>query len=148
MNLHAEFTTNPAIAAWVADRIPPTPPDGFGEHIALAVWDGDEPVAGLIYHNWFRDCGTVELSGAAKPGRYWMTRPILNKIFEYPFRTSQMMFMRHRLDNPIRKMWLRFGGEEVIVRRMYGPNADGAIHTFTREEWWAHPIRAEQPELF
>jgi hypothetical protein len=34
----------------------------------------NELLAGLVFHNWDRGAGVIEISGAALPGRNWLTR--------------------------------------------------------------------------
>lgn len=134
--LQATITESPVLPAWVGRQMPkPVEGANFGPCVSLAITKDGRPVAGIVYHNWDREAETCEVSAAARPGVFWMTRPIICRVFDFPFRTCQMVWARHRLDSPIRRMWKRFGGKEVIVERMYGRETDGAIHTFTREEW-------------
>jgi hypothetical protein len=76
---------------------------------AIGVIDDGRLIAGLVYHNWDEKAGVIEMSGAALPGRYWMTRETLKRIYQYPFiqMGCQMVLMRCAEDNRCCERWQR-----------------------------------------
>lgn len=123
-----------AVAGWVAAHIPGCS-RGFGECRAIGVGNPDL-IAGLVYHNWCPEYGTIEISGAATDRR-WMTRPVIHGLLEYPFSFCQMVFSQTDTDNPARGIWLRLGADEYEIPRLRGPDRAGIILTLTREQWMA-----------
>lgn len=71
------------VAAWVAARIPHA--NRFEKYTALGVIaDNDAPVAGIVYHDYVPDYGTIQLSMAADSPK-WAQREIIRQILAYPF---------------------------------------------------------------
>ena len=103
----------------------------------MGVIDGDQLIAGMIYHNYSPENQTIELSGAAT-SRRWLTRPVFKAMFSYPFEEigCQMVVARHSQRNiALRRMWKSVGATEYIIPRLRGRNEAEAIATFTVEAW-------------
>ena len=123
------------VAAFVAARIKAA--RGFGDCAAVAWVDGDELVAGTVYHNWYPEHGTIELSSAAKHPR-WLTRKSLRQMFDYPFNQlgCQMVVLRVGEHNArMRNIARRFGFAETVIPRMRGRDEADCIYTLTVEQW-------------
>ena len=92
--------TNRAIEDWVTRIIWPGEPSRIGECTCMGVLDGARPIAGMVYHNYQPNEGTIELSGAAVDRR-WMTRPVIEALFSYPFDylDLQLVVTRNSADN-------------------------------------------------
>lgn len=110
---------------------------GFGPATAIGVSDGEKLVAGVIYHDWTPETGTIEISTAAV-NRKWLSRPVLRAIFDYPFNQigCQMVIARTLAENyHLRRMARVVGARECLIERLYGMDRDGVILTLTKEAW-------------
>jgi hypothetical protein len=92
-------------------------------------------IAGLVYHNWDPEAGTIEISGAALPGHFWLTRPTLARMYQYPFLqcNCQMVVQRTPADNE-RLLYIlaRYGYSFVTVPRLLGRDRDCVVCTLTQ----------------
>ena len=110
---------------------------GFGNCVAMGVVDGETLIAGMVFHNYSPECGTIELSGAAISKR-WLTRQIFNSMFGYAFDQigCQMLVARHSEHNTrLRRMWKAVGATEYLIPRLRGRDEAEAIATYTAEAW-------------
>ena len=128
------------IARFVAQRIPHCR-RGFGQNV-MAVGIIDEEgrlIAGIVYQNFDPDAGTIEISCAALPGKQWLTRETLKRMFRYPFFVCgcQMVVLRTPAENNEAFLYLltRFGFDLIPMPRMFGREHDGVICLLTREAW-------------
>jgi hypothetical protein len=73
------------IAKWVAERVPWAGRGDFGPMAALGVVSDTGLIAGVVYHDYQPDHGTIQLSmAAASP--MWARRENLRALLHYPFR--------------------------------------------------------------
>lgn len=73
------------VAGWVASRIPHVGAAGFGPCRAIAVMGADgRALAGLVYHEYNEQAGTVQLSMAAE-SPMWATRGTIRALLSVPF---------------------------------------------------------------
>lgn len=79
------FGHDAAIAAWVAERIPHVRGGDFGPCHAIGVANGNRLLAGLVYHEYIPDFGTIQLSMAAD-SPMWARRDTIAGLLHYPFR--------------------------------------------------------------
>ena len=131
---------NEAVAKLVAQLIPMCRDRGF-ERNAKAIGimdDGGHLIAGLVYHNYDPKAEVIEISGAALPGKYWLTRDTIRRMYEYPFLQvgCQMVFQRNSARDE-RLLWMlsRYDYTFIKVPRMLGRDHDGVICTLTYEDW-------------
>jgi hypothetical protein len=89
------------VAQFVAQLIPECRERGFPPSSkAIGVINDGRLIAGLVYHNWNKTAEVIEMSGAAIPGKYWLTRETLKRIYRYPFlqfgypATAVLIFLR------------------------------------------------------
>lgn len=136
--LHYVYGHDQIVADFVAKLIPHAH-RGFGNATAIGILDEEgRLIAGLVYHNWDPDAGTIEISGAALPRQKWLTRETIARMYQYPFLQIgvQMIVQRTPADD---KRLLRqlsvYGYEFVKHRRMFGRNRDGIICSLTYEDW-------------
>jgi RimJ/RimL family protein N-acetyltransferase len=127
------------VAEFVASLIPHCH-RGFGTACkAIGVIDGNGVlIAGFVYHNWDPDSEVIEMSGAALPGRYWLTRETLARMYQYPFHQCgcQMVVMRVLADNDrLLRILAAYNYTFYKVHRMWGRDTDGVLCTLTREAW-------------
>lgn len=80
--LHGE---DQLVARWVADRIDFVPTVDFGPCAALGVVKENRMLAGVVYHDWQPDLGTIQLSMAAD-SPLWARRAVIAGLLSYPFK--------------------------------------------------------------
>jgi RimJ/RimL family protein N-acetyltransferase len=130
------YGADEAVGAWVKARLPNMPrlPVPF---VAIGVVDGAQLVAGVLFHNYIPEFGSIEVSIAADTPR-WLSRNRVSLILGYPFRqlgcgrvSAAIMASNSR---SIRLcMGLGFK-REGLVRRGFGRD-DAVILGLLREEW-------------
>lgn len=99
------FGHDAVVSTWVARHIPHMAGD-FGPSSAIGVVDeSGNPMAGIVFHDYQPNYGTIQLSAAAESPR-WATRNVISAILGYPFR--QLMVHKvwtatqHKNDRAIR----------------------------------------------
>jgi len=129
------------VADFVAQLIPHCR-RGFGPNAkAIGIIDDGNLIAGLVYHNYDPEAEIIEISGAALPGKYWMTRRTIAQMYGYPFLQigCQMVVNRVRADDERQlSMLARYGYAFHKVHRMYGRDSDGVLCTLTYEDWMSN----------
>jgi RimJ/RimL family protein N-acetyltransferase len=132
------------VANFVAAMIPDIAARGFGACRAIGIVDDkDELVAGLVYHKLNPEAGTIEISGAALPGKFWATPQTLQLLHGYPFGQCgcQMVMMRVRASNERLLRQLKALGYIFIgVPRWFGRDDDGVLCLLTDEAWRSNKI--------
>ena len=127
------------VAQFVAQLIPSCRERGFGRCKTIGVLDGDGMlIAGLVYHNYDPDAQVIEISAAALPGKIWMTRETLKRMFQYPFLQCgcQMVIQRIAADDVRQQRQMAaFDYMLVKVPRMLGRDKDGVLGLLTYEAW-------------
>jgi RimJ/RimL family protein N-acetyltransferase len=126
------------IAAFVANQIPWCRERGFSNCKAIGVSDGTRIIAGLVYHHYNPDAGTIEVSGAAIPGSRWLTRKTLKIMYQYPFiqLNCQMVIMRISDRNePLMRLLAAKNFSFIRIPRLNGRDHDGIMCLLTREAW-------------
>lgn len=127
----------PCSPHWVAERIPGCD-RGFGECTAMGVERNGRLIAGVVYHSWCPEWGTIEMSGAAIDRR-WMTRSVIHRLLAYPFGFCRMVVLQMEPGSTAHRIWMRLGADEYRIPRLRGPETDGIIATLARETWVAGP---------
>jgi RimJ/RimL family protein N-acetyltransferase len=127
------------VSRFVASMIPQVGWRGFGNCKAIGVIDAEgRLIAGLVYNNWNPDAGTIDINGAALPGKLWLTRETIRHMFEYPFGQCgcQMVIMKVLADHErLLRQLAAYDFTFVAVPRLYGRDRDGVICTLTVEDW-------------
>lgn len=127
---------NEAIGRFVSELIWHKP-DAVRDFCSMAVIDGDQVIAGTLYHNWHPENGVIELTSAAI-SRRWLTRPVIRAMFDLPFERlgSQMVVLRVSEKN---KSMIRiaraFGFSEHFIPRLGGRDEGQFIFTYTDDQW-------------
>ena len=70
------------VATWVADKIPHV--TDFGPCEALGILRDEYIIAGVVYHDYQPNFGTIQLSMAAV-SPMWARREIIAQLLQYPF---------------------------------------------------------------
>lgn len=150
MALEAQFFSNShlpevnnAVADFVARRIWGRSGDCFGPRCTMSVVDNGNMVAGVVYHNYYPDQGTIEVSAAADTSR-WLTRRMLNAFISMPFEKLgvQAIIARHsEAATHLRRMWGRVGAVEYVIPRLRGKDQPAeCISVLTDDAWAASPF--------
>jgi hypothetical protein len=143
------YVYNPeaAIANFVAELVPHCH-RGFGSNIrTIGVVDHGQLIAGLVYHNYDPEAGIIEISGAALPGRLWLTRRTLAVMYEFPFELCdcQMVVQRTPADAiTLLGILAAYGYTLVTIKRLFGRERDGVVCTLTREDWLANKFNRKR----
>jgi RimJ/RimL family protein N-acetyltransferase len=106
---------------------------------AIAVLDGERLIAAVVYKNWDRESGVIEMMTAAVDRR-WLTRPVLRALFAYPFDQlgCQMCVLRiSECNAPMLRIAKAVGFKEFIIPRLRGRDEAEHILTLTDDDWRA-----------
>jgi hypothetical protein len=126
------------VAGFVAAMIPAAQDRGFGRCKAIGVVDGDQLIAGLVYHNWNPEAGVIEMSAAAIPGRQWLTRETIRQMYQYPFLQigcQMMLQLTPASDERLLRQLSALNYTFVRIPRLLGRDSDGVVCLLTREAW-------------
>lgn len=78
------IVSDPRISEWVGLNIPHVGGDNFGPCTGLGVVESARLIAGVVYHDYQKDFGTIQLSMAAI-SPMWARRETIRGLLEYPF---------------------------------------------------------------
>jgi RimJ/RimL family protein N-acetyltransferase len=127
------------VAEFVAALIPAVRERGFSKASkAIGIVDDGKLIAGLVYHNFDIGAGVIEMSGAALPGKYWLTSETLRRIYDYPFLEigCQMVLMRVEEKNTsLLRVLAAIGYGFILVPRLLGHDRNCVLCTLTFEDW-------------
>lgn len=107
------------------------------DYCSMGVFDHDKLVAGTLYHNWHPESGVVELTSASLSKR-WLTKPVVNAMFELPFSRlgCQMVVLRVSETNDNMVCIARsFGFDEYFIPRLGGRDKGEHVFTLTDDQW-------------
>lgn len=124
------------VADWVAARIPGCE-RGFNKCQGVGVLRGTELIAGVVFHNWSPESGTIEVSAAATSPK-WATRKNLTELFAYPFEGigCRLVIARTSEANKrVRKLWLAFGATEHILPDLRAEGVGECVLILTKDAW-------------
>src|SRR3546814_13585698 len=114
----------------------------------MGIFDGSLLVAGIIYHNYDKQHGVIEVSAGSSSKR-WMTKDILRQFLSMPFTLlgCQTIVARHAEDRrALRRMWCSVGAVEYLIPRLrgrYGPCE--VVSVLTDDAWLSYPFMREKP---
>lgn len=124
---------------------------GFGQvedYCSLGVFDGDDLIAGVLYHNYYPENGVIEFS-AASISKKWLTRPVLRAMFGVPFDifNCQMCVVRVSSENDVMLRIARsFGFSEYVIPRLRGRHENEHVFTLTDDQWQNHRVNKNGKE--
>lgn len=125
------------LAEWVSKIIWPRGNQGVGNCQAMAIIDGDELIAGVLFHNYDIDAQIIELTSASLSKR-WLTRAVLKEMFEYPFLRCgcQAVVLRVADSNvAMHRIAKAYGFEHYKIPRIRGRNEAENVFVLTVETW-------------
>ncbi len=108
-----------------------------GPYSSMGVVDGNDLIAAVVYHNFSRHRGIIELSAAATSPR-WLSRRVLEAMFGYPFRQlgCQLAVLRVSERNErMLRIALRFGFKGYLVPRLRGRDEGEVVLTLSDDDW-------------
>jgi RimJ/RimL family protein N-acetyltransferase len=112
---------------------------GFGKCTAIGIIDDDGAlIAGVVFHNWSPQNGTIELSAAALPGKRWLTRTTIRQMYEYAFDTcgcQMVISVVSERNERVLRQFAAGGYTFVRLSRHYGRDHDAIYCTLTEEDW-------------
>lgn len=138
--VHGPELTAP-LAAWAAERIGHVGAAGFGPCWAVGVMRGASLAAVVVFHDWQREEGTVQLSAAADSPR-WASREVVGAILGAVFGGA--------LGAPVRCIWtatpstneraIKFNlgigmTREAVLRERFAPKVHMIICSMMEREW-------------
>ena len=137
------YGQNEIVAPAVAQLIPHCR-RGWGPNImTIGVVEGGLMIAGIVYHNWDPDAGVIDISAAALPGQYWLTRETLKRMYQYPFLQCGCQMVMNKVpadDERQLRMMAAFNYSLIRIPRGLGRYKDGVLGLLTREDWEANKI--------
>jgi hypothetical protein len=120
----------------------------FGKCSALGVQDEDgRLIAGIVYHHWQPELGTVEMAFAALPGGKWLTRETLWRMYSYPFNElGCQMVMSWQYDGDERNLRQLAALNYAFYRipRFCGRDRNGVLCTLTDDAWRANKFNRDR----
>ena len=109
------------VADFVAQLIPHCH-RGFGPNIkAVGVVSEGNLIAGLIYHNWDPEAGSIEISAAALPGQNWLTRETIKRMYQFPFLQLGCQMVVQRVPGRRPAATLHAGGATITASSVAAP---------------------------
>ena len=128
-DLYAEIIRFIGTRVWGEDALAPG-------GTAAGIFRNQAMVAGVAFHNWQPDFGTVELSCAGSGN--WLTRGILSEVMGYAYGAlkAQAVIMTMAHDNmAARSLCSKMGSKEYIIPRLMGRDKSMVIGVITSESW-------------
>jgi len=140
------YDQDETISALVSKLIPGME-RGFGTCKTIGVVDEKGRfLAGMVFHGWNPDNGTISLSGAALSPK-WMSRAAFKRIGDFAFGECgcQMLMMQVPADNErLLGQLATIGFSLIAIPRFYGRDRNGVLATLTEEEWLASRFNVEK----
>lgn len=128
-----------ALCRYISQRIWGKPRD-FPLGTGLAVLDGGGLAAGLVYYDYDKDAGVIQISGAAETPR-WLTRPVLFEMFSYPFNQMECQAVVMRVDpddKRLERILTAYRFEKHEIPRLRGRDKNECLFILTDDAWKAN----------
>lgn len=137
---------------WFSHVDSPEMNGAIGEYVSGKVWGKSKPfflstgmgvfdkgnlIAGMMFHNYDRDAGVIEVSGAAETAR-WLTKPVLWEMFSYTFNqlNCQTVVMRVSEDNArLARILPSYGFVKYEIPRLRGRDKSEMIYLLHDDVW-------------
>ena len=108
---------------------------------AIGIENADkELIAGIVYFNYKRDVGTIDMSVEALPKQRWLTPTTIAIMFQYPFLECgcQEVITRTEARNEhVLRMLAALNFTLIRIPRAAGRHEDGVIAVLTDDDWVA-----------
>lgn len=99
--------------------------------------EGAGLVAGVVYHDYDPEKGSVEMS-AYSSTRRWLNRRLLSTIFAYPFEQIGCRITIARMSEQNAQstgVWERLGAEMVRLPEVWGEGIACIVAVLTKDNW-------------
>lgn len=117
--------------------------DAIRDYCTMGVFQNEALVGGTIYHNWHPETGVIELTSASTSKR-WLTRPVVNAMFDLPFRRLGCQLVVLRVSEANENMIhiaRSFGFDEHFIPRLGGRDKGEFVFTLTDDAWSASKFK-------
>lgn len=141
---NAGHSMHEAIGEFVSFRLYGNP-GAFRDYTAMGVFQDGTMIAGLVYYDYDRQAGVIQISGASDSAR-WLTKPVLWEMFSFPFNEigCQAVVMRVDPDDKrLGRMLPAYGFEKHVLPRMRGRDKDDAIFILFDDVWRENQFHRE-----
>lgn len=133
------YDQSETVANAVARSIPHLHRRLFGKCRAIGILDEQgRMIAGIVYHTWSPEAGTIELSVAALPGCGWFSRETVWRMYSYPFIDAGAQMCIHVVPADhlhSQRQLATLGCELTRIPRLFGRDRDAMLGLLMREEW-------------
>jgi RimJ/RimL family protein N-acetyltransferase len=112
-------------------------PGAFKDYTAMGVMDGGKAIAGMLFYDFDRKAGVIQVSGAAETPR-WLTKPVLWEMFRYPFDEigCQALVMRVDPDDKrLGRILTAYGFVKHLIPRLRGRDKAEALYVLYDDVW-------------
>lgn len=112
-------------------------PGKIADYCAAAIVDDDRLIAAVLFNNWVKENGVIEMHAGAVDKR-WITRPVLRDLFAYPFDFlgCQLCVLRVSEHNKVmQRIAKAVGFKEYVIPRLRGRDEAEHIMTLTDDDW-------------
>jgi len=95
-------------------------------------------IAGLLYNNYDRQAGVIEVTTAALPGSRWLSLETIRILFQYPFLQLGCQMIVSRVaedDERLLRQLAALNFTFIRFPRLLGRDKDAVICHLTREAW-------------
>lgn len=135
------------VSRWVSSKFPGH--RGFGPCTAIGITRQDRMIAGLVWHDYRPQYGSIQMSIASEPKSRWCSRLVMEAFFHYPFVQlgckSVFICVRRKAKKTrkfVEKVGFKFSG---LLRRGFGTE-DMVIYDMLQNECrWIRSDRERQP---
>ena len=132
------FGEDEKIAAWVASKIPDAGDFGPCRAIGIISDDGAKLYAGMVYHLYVPQHGTICFS-LASVNPVWMTRENIRRLLAYPFRQLEVRkIMAFIASDNARSLRLARGlgfKQEAKLRHQFGTGRHAEVWSLMASEF-------------
>ena len=114
-------------------------PDQIERFCSMAVFHGDQMVAGTLFYDWDPSARVLQLSSASTDRR-WLTRRVVRAMFHMAFDMigAQLVALRVSEKNTgMVEIAQRFGFQGVLIPRLRGRDEAEWIFTLSDDDWRA-----------
>jgi len=132
----AEPDLNRALAGWLEAKLGLQ--RSFREPYAtMGIFSGPDLIAVLIFENYRKDDGTIEI-GMASTSRRWLTRTVMQAMAEFVFGDlgcQMAVFRTSERNNDANRLMTGVGFERIVLPRMRGRNEAEHLFYLTDDGW-------------
>ena len=117
----------------------------FRDFTAMGVIDGERAVAGLVYYDFDRSAGVIQVSGAAETPR-WLARNVLWEMFHFPFDEIGCQALVMRVDPEDRRLGRilpKLGFVKHVIPRLRGRDKPEALYVLYDDVWRSNGFHKE-----